>query len=41
LTAPRPRTRYRVGLDAKLMRVLTRVLPDRAMDAIVSRVVGI
>ena len=30
LTAERPRTRYRVGFDAKLMRVLTRVLPDRA-----------
>jgi NAD(P)-dependent dehydrogenase (short-subunit alcohol dehydrogenase family) len=41
LTAARPRTRYRVGLDANLMRVLTRVLPDRAMDAIVSRFVGI
>jgi NAD(P)-dependent dehydrogenase (short-subunit alcohol dehydrogenase family) len=41
LTATRPRTRYRVGLDAHLIRLLTRLLPDRAMDAIVSRFVGI
>jgi NAD(P)-dependent dehydrogenase (short-subunit alcohol dehydrogenase family) len=41
LTAPRPRTRYRVGLDAKLVRLLTRVLPDRAMDALVARLVGL
>ncbi len=40
LTASRPRTRYRVGLDARLMRVLTRILPDRTMDAIVSRLIG-
>ncbi len=37
LAAGRPRTRYRVGIDAKLVRLLTRVLPDRAMDALVAR----
>jgi NAD(P)-dependent dehydrogenase (short-subunit alcohol dehydrogenase family) len=37
LTADRPRARYLVGPDAKLMGVLTRVLPDRARDVIVGR----
>lgn len=32
LTAPRARTRYRVGFDAHLVGVLTRFLPDRWMD---------
>jgi NAD(P)-dependent dehydrogenase (short-subunit alcohol dehydrogenase family) len=41
LTARRPRTRYRVGTDAKLFRFLTRVLPDRVMDAFVLRMIGI
>jgi NAD(P)-dependent dehydrogenase (short-subunit alcohol dehydrogenase family) len=41
LTARRPRTRYRVGVDAKLFRFLTRVLPDRVMDAFVLRTIGI
>jgi NAD(P)-dependent dehydrogenase (short-subunit alcohol dehydrogenase family) len=41
LTASRPRTRYRVGPDAKLVRFLTRVLPDRAMDALVARLLGL
>jgi NAD(P)-dependent dehydrogenase (short-subunit alcohol dehydrogenase family) len=40
LTAERPRTRYRVGLDAKLVRVLTRVLPDRVADALMARMIG-
>jgi NAD(P)-dependent dehydrogenase (short-subunit alcohol dehydrogenase family) len=38
LDAPRPRTRYRVGTDAKLQWWLTRILPDRVVDAIVARV---
>ncbi len=33
LTAPRARTRYRVGFDAKAVAVLTRLLPHRWMDA--------
>jgi len=37
LTAARPRTRYRVGTDAKLQWWLTRILPDRVVDAIVAR----
>jgi short-subunit dehydrogenase len=41
LTARRPRTRYRVGMDAKLIRLLTRLLPDRMMDALVLRMIGI
>jgi NAD(P)-dependent dehydrogenase (short-subunit alcohol dehydrogenase family) len=34
LTAKRPRTRYRVGRDAKLVCFLTWALPDRWMDAL-------
>jgi hypothetical protein len=37
LTADRPRTRYVVGPRARVQAVLTRVLPDRAMDALVGR----
>jgi NAD(P)-dependent dehydrogenase (short-subunit alcohol dehydrogenase family) len=40
LTAPRPRTRYRVGRDARISRLLTRFLPDRAVDAFVARMIG-
>jgi len=32
LTAPRPRTRYRVGVDARVAGWLRKVLPDRWMD---------
>ncbi|WP_017540773.1 SDR family oxidoreductase [Nocardiopsis halophila] len=32
LTAPVPRTRYRVGADSVLMTVLSRLLPDRVLD---------
>lgn len=35
LTVVRPRTRYQVGREAKVLARLRRVLPDRAMDAIV------
>lgn len=38
LTAGRPRTRYLVGKDAKLVGSLQRVLPDRAIDFLVSKV---
>ena len=37
LTATRPRTRYTVGPDAKLLTPLNRVLPDRAKDFIFGR----
>jgi len=37
LTADRPRARYLVGPDAKLMGTLTRVLPDSAKDFLVRR----
>lgn len=32
LTAPTPKTRYRVGLDAKLRALMVRLLPDRISD---------
>jgi hypothetical protein len=41
VTAPRPRTRYLIGTDAKLSAFLKRNLPDRWMDAITFRLVGL
>ena len=38
LAAPRPRTRYRVGNDARLGFWLSRLLPDRAIDWILERI---
>lgn len=40
LTARRPRTRYVVGADARARIVLRALLPDRAYDALIRRVVG-
>lgn len=40
LSARRPKTRYRVGRDARAMIVLRAVLPDRAFDSAVSRMIG-
>jgi NAD(P)-dependent dehydrogenase (short-subunit alcohol dehydrogenase family) len=37
LTARRPRTRYVIGREAKVQAVLARVLPDRAFDALIRR----
>ena len=37
LTASRPRTRYVVGRDARIRAIMARVLPDRALDALVRR----
>jgi NAD(P)-dependent dehydrogenase (short-subunit alcohol dehydrogenase family) len=37
LTARRPRTRYLVGTDARIQVALARLLPDRAFDALVRR----
>ena len=39
LTARRPRTRYVLGRDARLQAVLARVLPTRAMDRLIARIV--
>jgi len=36
LTARRPRTRYLVGTDAKLMALFHWLLPDRAYDAVLA-----
>lgn len=41
LTAPRPRTRYLVGADARGQALLKRVAPDRLMDRIVARAMGL
>jgi NAD(P)-dependent dehydrogenase (short-subunit alcohol dehydrogenase family) len=41
LTAARPRIRYRVGKDAKLIGTLPRIMPDRLLDAIRLRALGL
>jgi NAD(P)-dependent dehydrogenase (short-subunit alcohol dehydrogenase family) len=41
LTARRPRTRYLVGLDARGQVLLSSLLPDRAFDRLIARVLGI
>lgn len=41
LTAARPRTRYVVGLDARLERVIARWLPDRARDRALTLLLGL
>ena len=41
LTSARPRTRYPVGNDARLLVPLTRILPDRAKDRIFGRLLGL
>jgi NAD(P)-dependent dehydrogenase (short-subunit alcohol dehydrogenase family) len=41
LSASRPRTRYLVGLDARGQALLSRLLPDRLLDRIIARVMGI
>jgi NAD(P)-dependent dehydrogenase (short-subunit alcohol dehydrogenase family) len=40
LTARRPPARYRVGADAKVVRLLTWLLPDRVLDSMFSRALG-
>ena len=39
LIARRPKTRYRIGRDARMMIMLKSVLPDRVFDAAVSRII--
>ena len=41
LTARRPRTRYRVGPDARIMWWLGKLLPDRVIDALLTRLLGL
>jgi NAD(P)-dependent dehydrogenase (short-subunit alcohol dehydrogenase family) len=41
LTRARPRARYPVGNDARLLVPLTRLLPDRAKDGIFGRLLGL
>jgi len=41
LTASRPRTRYLVGRDAKLRGPMARFLPDRVMDRLIRRALGV
>lgn len=41
LTAPRPRTRYLVGADARVQLGLRAVLPDRIGDAVFARLTGL
>jgi hypothetical protein len=37
VTARRPRARYVIGREAKIQAVAARLLPDRALDALVAR----
>ncbi len=41
LTAHRPRTRYLVGLDAKLQARIKIFIPARVFDRIVARIMGL
>ncbi|MEV0234076.1 SDR family oxidoreductase [Nonomuraea sp. NPDC050786] len=41
MTVPRPRTRYPIGGHAKLLTRLRRVLPDRAMEALVMKMLNL
>ena len=41
LTAARPKARYLVGIDAKLMALVVWALPDRLRDAIFARIIGL
>ena len=41
LTAGRPRTRYVVGFDATVQRVLAAAVPDRMLDALTARQLGL
>ena len=41
LTSPKPKTRYLVGVDAKVQAALRAVLPDRAFERVISKAAGI
>jgi len=41
LTAKNPKTRYLVGLDARLQSIAKRVLPDQLLDRVVASQMGL
>jgi NAD(P)-dependent dehydrogenase (short-subunit alcohol dehydrogenase family) len=41
LTAAKPKTRYLVGRDAKLRAHIAKVMPDRALDRLIARAIGV
>jgi NAD(P)-dependent dehydrogenase (short-subunit alcohol dehydrogenase family) len=41
LTAAKPRTRYLVGVDARVEAFLRAALPERALDAVIARLTGV
>ena len=41
LTAGKPRTRYLIGVDARVQALLRAALPDRALDKVVGRLSGV
>ena len=41
LFSSHPKTRYPVGIDARVQTIMVRLLPDRLREAIVRRVVGV
>jgi hypothetical protein len=41
LSAPRPRTRYAVGANARRMTILARLLPDRLLDRLLLAFFGL
>ena len=41
LTAAKPKTRYLVGRDAKLRARMAKVVPDRTLDRLISRAMGV
>jgi NAD(P)-dependent dehydrogenase (short-subunit alcohol dehydrogenase family) len=40
LFSPRPRTRYPVGVDARIQSAMVRLLPDKAREAVIRRFAG-
>ncbi len=40
LTADRPKTRYVVGRDARAQLAMKAVLPDRALDRLIARMIS-
>jgi len=41
LVVSRPRARYLIGRDARVMATLSRVLPDRLWDRAIGRIMGL
>jgi hypothetical protein len=41
LIVSRPRARYLIGRDARVMATLSRVLPDRLWDRAIARIMGL